>query len=330
MEEKNTNVAEQQEQPQSQGLAIRNESFAPKTFQDAVKFSQMVSDSDLAPQDFRGKPANVLIAIQMGFELGLSPMAAIQNIAVINGRPSIWGDAMLAIVQANPRYLWHKEWIDGEGDNMTAHCQVMRRGFQDPIESKFSVADAKTAKLWGNEKKDPWLKFPKRMLQMRARGFALRDAFADALRGLFLAEEARDLPADRHRKGTATIVKAEVIEQQKKLEAAKSEEKANGKSELISTTQGPDIEAVIKITTKKTGADKKQFMLIDTEDQGRFYCNDSGMFDFFRSMEGKRVRISFESKTVNKTEFRIIYQANEVKDDTGKAQQENGLFAAAQ
>src|SRR5690606_6210149 len=59
-----------------------------------------------------------------------------------------------------------------------------------PIKATFSVADAKKAGLWG--KQGPWQQYPKRMLSMRARAFALRDGFADVLRGLGIAEEVQD------------------------------------------------------------------------------------------------------------------------------------------
>ena len=72
-----------------------------------------------------------------------------------------------------------------------ATCTVIRRG-QTPVERSFSEEDAKRAGLWG--KQGPWTNYPKRMLQMRARGFALRDSFPDALRGMALAEEAQDTP----------------------------------------------------------------------------------------------------------------------------------------
>ena len=59
-------------------------------------------------------------------------------------------------------------------------------------ERKFSVADAKKAHLWG--RRGPWENYPERMLQMRARGFALRDSFPDALKGVITVEEAQDFP----------------------------------------------------------------------------------------------------------------------------------------
>jgi hypothetical protein len=131
-----------------------------------------------------------LLAIQHGAELGLSPMQSLQSIAVVNGRPSVYGDTALAVCKGSPVCEWVRETIEGEGDHMVAVCQAKRRGDAQPVESRFGVAEAKKANLWG--KGGPWTQYPRRMLQMRARGFALRDAFPDVLRGLVTAEEAAD------------------------------------------------------------------------------------------------------------------------------------------
>ena len=160
------------------------------TMADALAFSTMVSKTEFAPKDFRGKPEACLLAIQHGSEIGLSPMQSLQSIAVVNGRPTIYGDAALAVCLAALVCEWVTESVDGEGDRMVATCSAQRRGYPAPITSTFSVADAKAAGLWG--KQGPWSQYPKRMLAMRARGFALRNAFADVLRGLVTAEEAQD------------------------------------------------------------------------------------------------------------------------------------------
>ena len=160
------------------------------TMADALAFSTMVSKTEFAPKDFRGKPEACLLAIQHGSEIGLSPMQSLQSIAVVNGRPTIYGDAALAVCLAALVCEWVTESVDGEGDRMVATCSAQRRGYPAPIVSTFSVADAKAAGLWG--KQGPWSQYPKRMLAMRARGFALRNAFADVLRGLVTAEEAQD------------------------------------------------------------------------------------------------------------------------------------------
>ena len=166
--------------------------LALATMADAMKFGEMVAASDFAPKDFRGKPASCVLAIQAGAEIGLSPMQALQSIAVVNGRPSIFGDAALAVVKASPVCEYVTEAVEGDGEQMVATCTAKRRGYPTPTVVRFTVADAKKAGLWG--KSGPWSQYPKRMLQMRARGFALRDAFPDCLRGIITAEEAQDYP----------------------------------------------------------------------------------------------------------------------------------------
>jgi hypothetical protein len=166
--------------------------LALASFDDAFRFSKMVAASEFAPKDFKGKPESCMLAIQHGSEVGLSPMQSLQSIAVINGRPTIWGDAALALVQSSPVCEYVKEYVEGQGDNLTAVCEAKRRGYPAPTVSRFSMADAKRAGLAG--KAGPWSSYPERMLALRARGFALRNAFADALRGLITAEEAQDYP----------------------------------------------------------------------------------------------------------------------------------------
>lgn len=166
--------------------------LALQTFDDAFRFSKMVAASEFAPKDFRGKPESCLLAIQHGAEIGLSPMQSLQSIAVINGRPAVWGDAALAVVSASPVCEFVVEEIEEgkDGEALVAICTAKRRGYPKPTVVRFSVADAKKAGLWG--KGGPWTQYPRRMLQLRARGFALRDAFPDVLKGLVTAEEAQD------------------------------------------------------------------------------------------------------------------------------------------
>jgi hypothetical protein len=178
---------------ESTALATRQPfDLSPQTFEQALTFSNYLADSDMVPKDFKGKPGNCLVAIQWGMEIGLKPLQAMQNIAVINGRPSLWGDAVIALVRSSPLC----EYIIEEDDGRTATCKVKRRG--DPAEQfrTFSTDDAKAAGLLG--KQGPWTQYPKRMRQMRARAFAVRDVFPDVLKGLPVAEEVMDTPTERH------------------------------------------------------------------------------------------------------------------------------------
>ncbi len=166
-------------------------SLAPRNFDEAWRMAEILADSDLVPKDFRGKPGNCLIAMQWGAEVNLGALQSVQNIAVINGRPSMWGDALIALVRSSPLC----ESIIETDDGHTATCRVKRRGEPEQVRT-FSAEDAKQAGLQG--KQGPWQQYPKRMRQMRARAFALRDVFPDVLKGIPMAEELQDTPAERH------------------------------------------------------------------------------------------------------------------------------------
>ncbi len=182
--------------------------MVPQTMPDVFNLAEAVHRSGLAPAGLNN-PQAVAIAILHGLELGVPPMTALQRIAVINGRPTIWGDLAMALVRSSGAAESIKEEIVGEGDQCAAICTVKRRGEPEPIVGRFSVADAKRAGLWDERPKvrrrnkqsgetyevandAPWHRFPERMMKMRARAFALRDGFADVLGGLYLREEIEE------------------------------------------------------------------------------------------------------------------------------------------
>ncbi len=180
---------------------------APTNLDEGWRLSQMLGRSELVPKNFRNKPEDILVAVQMGMELGLAPLQALASIAVINGRASIWGDGVLALIVSSPLYQDHDEFYEVDGarrdgltvedlkkESTTAVCTFVRRGKTTPVTRRFSVGQAKKAGLM--TKSGPWSEYPDRMLSLRARGFAARDAFPDLLRGIKTAEEVADTPED--------------------------------------------------------------------------------------------------------------------------------------
>lgn len=168
------------------GLVMR-----PQNITEAMNMAGMLARSEMVPKAYRNRAEDVLVAMMLGSELGLNPIQALQNIAVINGRPCVWGDALPALAQNHPAWGGMEESFDDA--TMTATCTVWRKDGPRHSQS-FGKADAEKAGLWG--KQGPWQSYPKRMLALRARGFALRNQFADALAGLITREEADDMPRE--------------------------------------------------------------------------------------------------------------------------------------
>lgn len=188
-------------------IAVKTTLLTPSNLKEAMEYATIIANSAMVPKTYQGKAGDILVAVQMGAELGLKPIQALQNIAVINGKPSVYGDALLALVQAHPSFEDIKEWYDEKTN--TAFCRVKRKNQTEHTVS-FSIEDAKKAGLWG--KSGPWTQYPKRMMQMRARGFALRDKFADALGGLITVEEAQDYQVvDTPEKDVTPITKTDML-----------------------------------------------------------------------------------------------------------------------
>lgn len=188
--------------------------LVPDSLDGIRQMAKEIARSGMAPKSYMRDPKRedqgyseekITVGIMHGLEVGLTPMAALQSIAVVNGMPTIWGDGALALLLSSGEVEDHEETFrDGpplkregrnhgeyvEVPNPIAVCMFKRKGRERPIVREFGYADAVAAELLG---KDTYKKYLKRMLQMRARAWAMRDAFSDILRGLAIREEAMDI-----------------------------------------------------------------------------------------------------------------------------------------
>lgn len=212
VQESNGNLVPNSQTQDRAPVFVGQRGIVLNSLEELWRFASAVSKSGLAPKGM-DRPETILVAIQLGLELGLSPMAALQNIGVINGKPGVYGDAALALVEDSGLLEDFDEWYEVAGkrhdnlnypaidrwpDDAAAVCLSKRRGRSRPRITRFSVIDAKVGKVWGRRGRDgqdtPWITFPARMLRFRARGFNLRDQFPDVLKGLRTTEELADYP----------------------------------------------------------------------------------------------------------------------------------------
>jgi hypothetical protein len=169
--------------------------YQPSSFSELEAFCQRVCKSGMVPRQYQGKPDDAFVAIAYGAEVGLPPLAALQHVAVINGRPGLYGDAIAGVALKSGAIISIDERIEGDPATMdcVAHCTVTRPD-GSVVERSFSAVDAKRAGLWG--KAGPWSQFAQRMLAARARGYAVRDAAPHAFLG-YTVEELRDIDTVR-------------------------------------------------------------------------------------------------------------------------------------
>lgn len=162
-----------------------------RTIEDMTHMAQMIVKAGIAPKGMADVP-KICVALQLGAEVGIPPMQAVQGIAVVNGRPTIWGDLGIALIQGSGLLdAAPEEAVTGEGDSMEAVCRIRRKGQSGFYEGRFTAEDAKRAGLAGKNTYQTW---PKDMFLWRARWRAYKAGFADVLRGLTFREVIQDYP----------------------------------------------------------------------------------------------------------------------------------------
>ena len=203
--------------------------YAPETF--LPKILEVVKDEKKAREIALEKSiGNIFVCCQYAFSVGINnPLQALQGIGVINGVPCIYGDLLYALCKSKARVQVTESWDENRKE---AYCRVERAGYQ-PVEHTFGFNEALIAGLMVQDKQGyvrgnkagPWTQFPKRMCQMRARSFALRDQCPDVLKGLSVYEEMIDIadvqpaaeeaaPEKRRRRTKAEMAAAAAIENQ--------------------------------------------------------------------------------------------------------------------
>lgn len=195
--------------PKSHSLRLQDSLFSKELAPHYVALSQQLAKSTLIPKNYIGKPTDIYVAMAMGYQLGLPVEQAIQDIAVINGRPCLWGDGLLAVIMQHDDFEDIIEEPMMKGDVVTGYtCTIKRKG-RTPTVRRFTLDLAKKAGLLG--KQGPWTTSTERMLQLRARSFAARDSFPDALRGIKSREEVEDYIDAEYKEVEAPTSRTEMI-----------------------------------------------------------------------------------------------------------------------
>jgi hypothetical protein len=160
----------------------------PRTIAEKLEMAKLLAESGLVPQGLN-TPQKVFVALQWGHELGLSPMAAVNNVVVINGKPTLSADIMHALAISNPEYggtEWKQRTVDKAEVVIT---RIRPNGTAEKYTGYFDRAMADAAGLLG---KDTYKKYPDRMYRARALSRACKEAFPDVFAGLYSEEEAVD------------------------------------------------------------------------------------------------------------------------------------------
>lgn len=176
----------------AQNMRLNGGGLELKNLQDMKLAAETFIKSGLVPQHFN-TPAKVIVALQAGAELGLRPFQSLQNLNVVNGKVGISATMIGGLIRKHVPLAYFKKGYEGEkyNDDYQAVVRSRRKGEPEDEVTTFSVADAKTAGLWG--KGGAWKNYPDDMLMWRALSRHGRRYFGEVLGGLYTEEELEEI-----------------------------------------------------------------------------------------------------------------------------------------
>ena len=172
-----------------------------------VQASEMLAKSTLIPANFRNNPANCLIALDMALRLQTNPLMIMQNMYVIDGKPSWSAQFLIACINKSGLFTTPLRFkISGEGDQYGCVAYAVDKATGETLEStRITVSMAKKEKWWskkdsrGNEI-SKWQSMPEQMLRYRAATFFARTYCPEITMGLLTQDEVLDIqsaPTDK-------------------------------------------------------------------------------------------------------------------------------------
>lgn len=187
-EQKETKVSRKLETDYSLGIFGTSDNFTM-----AFQMAKALASSTIVPRDYQNNASNCLIAIEQAQRLGVSPMMVMQNLYVIQGRPSWSSKFLIAAINNSGKFdmeLQFDEKNDAEGKPYSCLCWTQKNGRR--VEGMEVNMDMAKAEGWLSKNGSKWRTMPKLMLRYRAASFFSSLNCPELTLGLYTQEEATD------------------------------------------------------------------------------------------------------------------------------------------
>lgn len=164
------------------------------TFKLAYQMAKGLSESTLVPVQFQKNPANCLIALEQSNRLGISPMAVMQNLYIVQGRPSFSSSFIIALINSSKKYDMELQFDEEEKDGKPYACTCWTELNGRRVSGIKITMDMADNEGWLNKNGSKWKTIPQVMLRYRAASFFARMNCPELSIGLYSKEELDDMP----------------------------------------------------------------------------------------------------------------------------------------
>lgn len=182
--------------PQQTAVASKDNIYAStQAFNELFKIGSVMSKTQLVPDNYRNKPEDCTIAIDIANRNGMSPLSVMQNLYVVKGKPTWSGQACIAMLRASKEYEHVKPVMVGERNTDGWGCYFKAIDKSDGEVAKGTLVTIQMAKDegWYSKPGSKWPTMPEQMLQYRAAAFFARIYMPNALMGFSVEGETEDI-----------------------------------------------------------------------------------------------------------------------------------------
>ena len=173
------------------------------TFNLAYQMAKGLSQSTLVPQQFQNNPANCLIALEQSNRLNISPMAVMQNLYIVQGKPSFSSSFIIGLINASGKYDMELQFDEEEKDGKPYACTCWTEKDGRKVTGIKITMDMAEKEGWSKKNGSKWVTIPQVMLRYRAASFFARMNCPELSIGLYSKEELDDFTPIK--KGKATL-----------------------------------------------------------------------------------------------------------------------------
>ena len=179
------------------------------TFNLAYQMAKGLSQSTLVPQQFQNNPANCLIALEQSNRLNISPMAVMQNLYIVQNKPSFSSSFIIGLINASGKYDMELQFDEEEKDGKPYACTCWTEKDGRKVTGIKITMDMAEKEGWSKKNGSKWLTIPQVMLRYRAASFFARMNCPELSIGLYTKEELDDFPTQKKSKASLNDILAE-------------------------------------------------------------------------------------------------------------------------
>lgn len=164
------------------------------SFEHAQRVAKMLSQSDLIPKEFKGNIQNTMIALELAYRIGASPLMVMQNLYIVHGKPSWSSTFIIAGINSCGKFSPLRYEMSGDGDTRGCIAYAIDLATNERVDSPKITMQTAKEEGWINRNGSKWKTMPELMLRYRAAAFFGRLYTPEIMMGMQTADEVQDIP----------------------------------------------------------------------------------------------------------------------------------------